>query len=176
MLENSEIHQSGHYFSSIYMILISIQMLQANKEKIIYHTLNMLSVDVTKKCLVGEGWSPVFATTQIQDALQRATLDSKSQVGSIFQVLNTTESPPTYFQTNKFTSAFQEIVDAYGIAKYQEANPGVFTIVTFPFLFAVMFGDWGHGICILVSTLYLIIREKKFASQVCILVIILLLC
>jgi hypothetical protein len=51
---------------------------------------------------------------QIQDVLQRATVDSKSQVGSIFQVLNTKESPPTYFQTNKFTSAFQEIVDAYG--------------------------------------------------------------
>lgn len=51
---------------------------------------------------------------QIQDALQRATVESKSQVGSIFQVLNTKESPPTYFQTNKFTSAFQEIVDAYG--------------------------------------------------------------
>uniref|UniRef100_A0A453IHQ3 V-type proton ATPase subunit a n=1 Tax=Aegilops tauschii subsp. strangulata TaxID=200361 RepID=A0A453IHQ3_AEGTS len=102
---------------------------------------------------------------QIQDALQRATLESKSQVGSIFQVLNTKESPPTYFQTNKFTSAFQEIVDAYGVAKYQEANPGVYTIITFPFLFAVMFGDWGHGICILLATLYLIIREKKFASQ-----------
>ncbi|KAF7041903.1 hypothetical protein CFC21_051626 [Triticum aestivum] len=137
----------------------------AKKEKSIYHTLNMLSVDVTKKCLVGEGWSPVFAANQIQDALQRATLESKSQVGSIFQVLNTKESPPTYFQTNKFTSAFQEIVDAYGVAKYQEANPGVYTIITFPFLFAVMFGDWGHGICILLATLYLIIREKKFASQ-----------
>uniref|UniRef100_A0A0D9XIB3 V-type proton ATPase subunit a n=1 Tax=Leersia perrieri TaxID=77586 RepID=A0A0D9XIB3_9ORYZ len=135
------------------------------KEKAIYHTLNMLSLDVTKKCLVAEGWSPVFATSQIQDALQRATVDSKSQVGSIFQVLNTQEPPPTFFQTNKFSSAFQEIVDAYGIAKYQEANPGVFTIVTFPFLFAVMFGDWGHGICILLATLYLIIREKKLASQ-----------
>jgi V-type H+-transporting ATPase subunit a len=56
------------------------------------------------------------------------------------------------------------------VAKYQEANPGVFTIVTFPFLFAVMFGDWGHGICILLATLYLIIREKKLASQVCTLV------
>jgi V-type H+-transporting ATPase subunit a len=53
-------------------------------------------------------------TSQIQDALQRATVNSKSQVGSIFEVLNTKESPPTYFQTNKFTSAFQEIVDAYG--------------------------------------------------------------
>ncbi|KAF8718894.1 hypothetical protein HU200_025209 [Digitaria exilis] len=137
----------------------------AKREKAIYHTLNMLSVDVTKKCLVAEGWSPVFAGVQIQDALQRATVDSKSQVGSIFQVLNTKESPPTYFQTNKFTSAFQEIVDAYGVAKYQEANPGVFTVVTFPFLFAVMFGDWGHGICLFLATLYLIIREKKLASQ-----------
>ncbi|THG16139.1 hypothetical protein TEA_006581 [Camellia sinensis var. sinensis] len=115
------------------------------REKSIYHTLNMLSIDVTKKCLVGEGWSPAFAAKQIQDALQRASYDANSQVGAIFQILHTKESPPTYFQTNKFTSAFQEIVDAYGVAKYQEANPGVFTVVTFPFLFAVMFGDWGHA-------------------------------
>ncbi|KAL6517334.1 V-type proton ATPase subunit a3 [Orobanche minor] len=134
-------------------------------EKAIYHTLNMLSIDVTKKCLVAEGWSPVFATEQVQDALHRATLDSNSQVDPIFQVLRTHEMPPTFFRTNKFTSAFQEIVDAYGVAKYQEANPGVFTIVTFPFLFAVMFGDWGHGICLLLATMYFIFREKKLSSQ-----------
>ncbi|KAA3454210.1 V-type proton ATPase subunit a3 [Gossypium australe] len=139
--------------------------LKVKKEKSIYHTLNMLSLDVTKKCLVAEGWSPVFATKQIQEALQRAAFDSNSQVGAIFQVLHTRESPPTYFRTNKFTSAFQEIVDAYGVAKYQEANPGVYTIVTFPFLFAVMFGDWGHGICLLLATLYFIVREKKLSSQ-----------
>ncbi|EPS59200.1 hypothetical protein M569_15610, partial [Genlisea aurea] len=139
--------------------------LLVKKEKAIYHTLNMLSIDVSKKCLVAEGWSPVFASGKIQSALHRATNDSNSQVDAIFQVLHTREMPPTYFQTNKFTSAFQEIVDAYGVAKYQEANPGVFTIVTFPFLFAVMFGDWGHGICILLATLFLIIREKKYLSQ-----------
>ncbi|KAJ6392236.1 hypothetical protein OIU77_026067 [Salix suchowensis] len=135
------------------------------KEKSIYHTLNMLNMDVTKKCLVAEGWCPVFATDQIQNGLRRATLDSSSQIGAIFHVLQTKDSPPTYFRTNKFTSAFQEIVDAYGVAKYQEANPSVYTIVTFPFLFAVMFGDWGHGICLLLATLYFIFREKKLSSQ-----------
>ncbi|KAJ6707925.1 VACUOLAR PROTON ATPASES [Salix viminalis] len=135
------------------------------EEKSIYHTMNMLSLDVTKKCLVAEGWSPVFATNLIQDALQRAAFDSNLQVGTILQVLHTSESPPTYFRTNKFTSAFQDIVDAYGVAKYQEANPGVYTIVTFPFLFAIMFGDWGHGICMLLAALVFIIREKKLSGQ-----------
>ncbi|KAK9758322.1 hypothetical protein RND81_01G223000 [Saponaria officinalis] len=135
------------------------------KEKSIYHVLNMLSIDVTKKCLVGEGWCPSFSTKQIQDTLLHATVDSSSQVGSIFHVLPTKEMPPTYFRTNKVTSAFQEIVDAYGVAKYQEANPAVYTIITFPFLFAVMFGDWGHGICLFLATLYFILREKKLSSQ-----------
>jgi vacuolar-type H+-ATPase subunit I/STV1 len=103
---------------------------------------------------------------QIQDALQRAAYDSNSQVNTIFQILYTKESPPTFFETNKFTSAFQEIVDAYGVGRYQEANPGCFTIITFPFLFAVMFGDWGHGIALLLAALYLIINEKKFGSKV----------
>lgn len=52
------------------------------------------------------------------------------------------------------------------VAKYQEANPGVYTIVTFPFLFAVMFGDWGHGICLFLATLYFIVREKKLSVEV----------
>lgn len=51
---------------------------------------------------------------QIQEALQRAAFDSNAQVGAIIQVLHTKEMPPTFFRTNKFTSAFQEIVDAYG--------------------------------------------------------------
>lgn len=55
---------------------------------------------------------------------------------------------------------------AYRVARYQEANPGCFTIVTFPFLFAVMFGDWGHGIVVLFAAIYLIWKEKKFESQV----------
>ncbi|KAJ0084266.1 hypothetical protein Patl1_30782 [Pistacia atlantica] len=135
------------------------------REKAVYDTLNMLNFDVTKKCLVGEGWCPIFAKDQIQEVLQRATFDSSSQVGIIFHAMDAFESPPTYFRTNRFTNAFQEIVDAYGVARYQEANPAVYTVVTFPFLFAVMFGDWGHGICLLLGALVLLARERRLKSQ-----------
>ncbi|XP_019412757.1 PREDICTED: V-type proton ATPase subunit a1-like [Lupinus angustifolius] len=135
------------------------------REKAVYDTLNMLNVDVTKKCLVGEGWCPIFAKTQIQETLQRATFDSNSQVGIIFHSMDAVESPPTYFRTNGFTYPYQEIVDAYGVARYQEANPAVYTTIIFPFLFAVMFGDWGHGICLLLGALFLVARQNKLSTQ-----------
>lgn len=135
------------------------------REKAVYDTMNMLNFDVTRKCVVGEGWCPISAQPQIHEALERATFDSSSQVGIIFHALDAVESPPTYFKTNRFTKAFQEIVDAYGVARYQEANPTVFTLVTFPFLFAVMFGDWGHGLCLGFGAFFLIARERKLASQ-----------
>lgn len=140
-------------------------MNMVRREKAVYDTLNMLNFDVTKKCLVGEGWCPIFAKPKIQEALHRATFDSSSQVGIIFHVMEAVESPPTYFRTNRFTNAYQEIVDAYGVARYQEANPAVYAVITFPFLFAVMFGDWGHGICLLLMALFLIARESKLSSQ-----------
>ncbi|XP_022634182.1 V-type proton ATPase subunit a1 isoform X3 [Vigna radiata var. radiata] len=144
---------------------LTIWMDMVRREKSVYDTLNMLNFDVTKKCLVGEGWCPVFAKTQIQEALQRATFDSNSEVGIIFHSMDALESPPTYFRTNIFTGPYQEIVDAYGVARYQEANPAVYTVITFPFLFAVMFGDWGHGICLLLGALVLIARESKLSTQ-----------
>ena len=44
---------------------------------------------------------------------------------------------PTY-KANAFTGIFQELVDTYGVPRYREANPALFTSVTFPFLFGVM--------------------------------------
>lgn len=52
---------------------------------------------------------------------------------------------PTLFKVNSFTAPFQQIVNTYGVPRYQEINPAFFTLVTFPFLFGVMFGDIGHG-------------------------------
>jgi len=49
---------------------------------------------------------------------------SGSNVPNILHQMSTKETPPTYFMTNKFTKVFQSIVHSYGIASYQEVNPG----------------------------------------------------
>ncbi|VDM26552.1 unnamed protein product [Toxocara canis] len=86
--------------------------------------------------------------------------ESGATVQPIIHILEVNEPPPTFNVTNKFTSVFQNIVDAYGVPSYRP-----FTIITFPFLFAVMFGDCAHGLLLVLSALFFILNERKIITK-----------
>lgn len=48
--------------------------IMVKKMKAIYHTLNFFNVDVTKKCLIGEGWIPVEDVETVRGALTSASV------------------------------------------------------------------------------------------------------
>ena len=130
------------------------------KEKAVYDALNKCSYDQARKTLIAEAWCPTNSLPQIRATLQDVNDRAGLSVPTIVNQIKTNKTPPTYNKTNKFTEGFQTIINAYGTAKYQEVNPGLYTIVTFPFLFAVMFGDFGHGTLMALAASAMIYWEK----------------
>ncbi|KAK0928611.1 H(+)-transporting V0 sector ATPase subunit a, partial [Friedmanniomyces endolithicus] len=135
-------------------------LIVTKKEKSVYQTLNRFSYDPARKTLVAEAWCPTNSLGLVKSTLQDVNDRAGLSVPTIVNQIKTSKTPPTYNRTNKFTLGFQTIIDAYGTAKYTEVNPGLPTIVTFPFLFAVMFGDLGHGAIMAITALAMIYWEK----------------
>ncbi|TNJ28096.1 putative Vacuolar H+-transporting ATPase subunit a [Giardia muris] len=73
-------------------------------------------------------------------------------------------SPPTAFTTGKYTRVFQNIIESYGIPTYKEINPAFFYLYQFPFTFAVMYGDVGHGIIMTVVAALMVGYERKLST------------
>uniref|UniRef100_A0A8C6JMV3 V-type proton ATPase subunit a n=1 Tax=Melopsittacus undulatus TaxID=13146 RepID=A0A8C6JMV3_MELUD len=139
--------------------------IKVKKIKAVYHILNCCNIDVTQQCVIAEVWFPVTDASRIKRALQQGMERSGSTIAPILTAIHTRLAPPTFNRTNKFTAGFQNIVDAYGVGNYREINPAPYTIITFPFLFAVMFGDCGHGAVMLGFALWMVINEKSLLAQ-----------
>ncbi|XP_047006184.1 V-type proton ATPase 116 kDa subunit a 1 isoform X1 [Ictalurus punctatus] len=138
---------------------------QVHKMKSIYHTLNMCNIDITRRLTIAEIWCPVSDLGHVQSALAKAAEHAGSSVSPVLNRIPSPETPPTFNRTNRFTAGFQHIVDTYGVNSYQEVNPAPYTIVTFPFLFAVMFGDCGHGLVMTLIAAWIIMNEQKLNQQ-----------
>ncbi|PFH38534.1 putative vacuolar proton translocating ATPase subunit A [Besnoitia besnoiti] len=132
------------------------------KEKAVYVTLNQFhGRDMTLRC---DCWIPQDKEEEVRALLKDVSAESAGdEQASAFLLIEKgrpTAMPPTYFKTTEFTEPAQIMVDTYGVPRYQEANPAVLTTITFPFLFGVMYGDIGHGLCVMLMGLWLMIRAK----------------
>ncbi|ETO36186.1 vacuolar proton ATPase 100-kDa subunit, partial [Reticulomyxa filosa] len=111
-------------------------------------TMNRFRSHQGNSVLRAEGWCPSDQKERIQQILEGVVRDKGVGQGFMSELSPKHRQPPTYFETNELTAAFQQIVDTYGVPRYKEFNPAIPTIITFPFLFGVMYGDIFHGSCL----------------------------
>ena len=138
------------------------------RDKRIYDMLNRF-VQEGAGVLRAEGWVIASAKDDVA-AVVKAVHEGKlggAQLPSWVTELprEAWPTPPTHFEMNKFKQVFQDVVDTYGVPRYQEANPAFATAITFPFLFGVMYGDVGHGTLLLLGALLLCAYEKQLLRR-----------
>uniref|UniRef100_A0A1B0AGZ5 V-type proton ATPase subunit a n=1 Tax=Glossina pallidipes TaxID=7398 RepID=A0A1B0AGZ5_GLOPL len=156
---------------------VYIWKIKLKKMLMVYYVLNRMKRVrhlQKSKYLQAECWIPTAEVGKVRRALMRGAQQSaKDSQDNMFPPMVTEmrkkylrdEDKPTHFRLNRFTRGFQNLIDAYGIAAYRELNPAPYTIITFPFLFAVMFGDVGHGVIMASFGFWMVIKEKRLIEQ-----------
>ena len=131
------------------------------QEKLLFTNLNKCKLH--KDLLDGEVWIPEEKLHLVQEALNKISSRNPNKLTAVISDFDEIENsnPPSYLKVNDFTMPFQMIVSEYGIPRYREINPGLFTIITFPFMFGVMFGDIGHGGLILLLSIWLVLKKDE---------------
>ncbi|EOB12819.1 Vacuolar ATP synthase subunit a [Nosema bombycis CQ1] len=118
-----------------------------NKEMKIYSTMNKMTFDSGKDCLIGECWIRKHDLYPLKCLAEKA---ENSGWGFAYESLDLKDDlPPSSFTINKYTEVFQNLTNVYGVPRYGEINPALFTIFLFPMLFGVMFGDIFHGLILM---------------------------
>jgi V-type H+-transporting ATPase subunit a len=132
------------------------------KEKAIYDKMNEFTIN--NDFIYGKVWVPTFRAASIRKDISSIVMDNVPQ--AVFQEICEHElTPPTYFRGNEFLNPPQMIVDTYGVPRYKEVNPALFTAVTFPFLFGVMFGDMSLGLLLFIMGLSLIFFREQMGNS-----------
>ena len=155
-----------------------------------YDALNKCEFDLKRAVFIAEGWVATDEYEALVTSLQSAAVAQGLDTRPIINLIQSKLTPPTYVPTNAFTSGFQALVrthtaraaavngvsshlwrceqalvNTYGTPRYREVNPGAFCCILFPYLFGIMFGDFGHGLLFAGFGYWLISKEKEWEGK-----------
>ena len=131
------------------------------KQLVLYENLNKL--ERNGRFMVGNFWIAVDNESEYHRFIIEKKDDPEFKGFRHHKIdhRQTKKEPPSLFLNNSFIFPFQEVIDTYGTPNYKEINPALFTIITFPYMFGVMFGDFGHGLLLTCFSISLFLFNSK---------------
>lgn len=116
----------------------------------------VIDVEYVQSVLCRTVTASTTVTTTTPTTTAAVTKPSALIIMPILTRAQTCDELPTHYVTNKFTKPFQVFIEWYGVASYREMNPAPHTIVTIPFLFGIMFGDFRHSLLLALFAVWMI--------------------
>jgi V-type H+-transporting ATPase subunit a len=154
----TELSKIGDYVNAnLYILQVQLEtFLQMNK---------FLLEERGTSFLIAEAWVAEHDIALVHTIVQEFGADEG--VSPLLSVLdNKGLGPPSKFPSHPLFDPFLLLTHSYGVSSYQEINPSLFMVSTFPFLFAVMFGDLGHGFLLLVVAIVLFLIRRPFMHRI----------
>ncbi len=118
---------------------LQVQLLQARA-----------SFGATWATAVISGWAPTAMVDEIVRKVEETT-DGQAVVQKEVPTRQeiTDGEVPVCLSHSKLLAPFERLVQGYGVATYTEVEPTLLFAVTFLLMFGIMFGDLGHGLCLI---------------------------
>ncbi len=134
---------SKRYYSRIAQIREELEILVSNLDV-------AEKLPRSKDIFALEGWMKKRDLDPLRSVLSRI-----SSGRFLMNVVKTDEEAPTLLANHPRLSFFEFFIRFYSLPKEAEFDPTLIFAVVFPIFFALMVGDWGYGLSILLGALWL---------------------
>jgi V/A-type H+-transporting ATPase subunit I len=117
----------------------------------------------THKTFVIEGWVPEERSKEVIKAIEEAA----NGFATIEEIEEEEEhiEEPIFFKTPSFLEPFVKLLYAYGVPLHHEINPVMLMVITFPFVYGIMFADIGHASIMAIGGILLAIARRQLIKK-----------
>ena len=99
-----------------------------------------LNFGTTENTFIIEGWIPSDSYATFEERVAEVT------EGKVHIQQEEGENPPVEHDNNRFVKPFESLTDLMSVPKYNEIDPSIVLMLTFPLFFGFMIGDAGYGL------------------------------
>ena len=111
-----------------------------------------------------EGWCLASETDRLEH-LTEETTDGEAHFSARI-IKREEEGPPIHLETPSWAGSFRTFLELFALPKYNEVNPSIFLGVSLILFFAIMLGDAGYGLVILILSAVAYVKLGPYSTMI----------
>lgn len=111
-----------------------------------------------KMIFAAEGWVPAHKISELQKLVSEMNIHIE-EIAS-----NSNETPPTYLENKGASRLGEDLVHIYDTPSHRDQDPSIWVLIFFSLFFAMIIGDGGYGLVMLLVSLYIRNKHSKLSK------------